>query len=884
VGGWTVVLRGIRYRSGRSLMVLLLASIATAATILAPAYARAAQQSVLSDRLADAPVNATGLHLSTDPLAGDGPESTVEAKLAVQQLLNQDPTLRRLLGTPVGSADQQVTTVPAGAAAEPVQVRLAYRDNICAHVTMTKGECTDEAGGVMVSERSAAAEGLTMGGKLTVRARAGSLPRSLSIVGFYTPKDATDPYWGRGGYFTAGPNAGSPGTNTSAATGRIDAAFVADEVELAVPSAPVTVQIDYRLNTGQVRLDDLASLRQNLTSFTTAANARRLEVESALRGVLDDIDVETAALGRTVPVVAVPLILVCWFVVFLMVAAVTEERTPEVALAKLRGFSSRRSGRFGRGETMLLVLAAVPIGVLIGLGAVEVAARTLLAPGVHVQPGMPILIAALIAAVLAYLTVRMASARPLARPVLSLLRRVPERTRWKAGAADGAVIALAAASFAVAVNDPTAPVALLAPALIALVAGVLTARALGLWSRIRVRRHARKGRVTGVLAHAQLSRRTLGQRVMLIVTVSVALLGFAATAWDVAAKARADVATDSVGADRVLLVGAADPHALVSAVAAAGSGQAIAVVRATERYAGSTVEVVGVSSQHLADVAVWRGHPTGDLAQLTTRLHPSGDVPAAIPAALAGASPSDDPEAAQFTFPGLGENAQRFTVVSRSSYLPRVGSRAILFDLDYGVRAAEKGAGLSDNTRLRYEVWASPSAPLDLATRLADQGLQILGTSSVASVQQRLSRAAPALGLDLYLLAGGAAVLLAVGTVLLTAYVGSGTRRYELAALNVAGVRRRTLRAGLLREYVHLLGLPFVVGLLAGGAGALLMLPAIPLVTVGTATGAITYTPSRGALPIAVAATAIGLFVAVLSVLRLVRSARPERLREGAFV
>jgi len=874
VGGWTVVLRGIRYRSGRSLMVLLLAAVATAATVLAPAYARAAQQSVLTDRLASAPANATGLHLSSDPLSGDGPESTVEAKLAVQQLLNRTSTLHRLLGTPTGSADVQATTVPS-AGAEASQVRLAYRDNVCAHVTMSKGECIDEAGGVMVSARSAEEQKLSVGGKLAVRSKATAAARSLSIVGFYTPKDATDPYWGRGGYFTAG--AANEGPD------RIDAAFVADEVELALPSAAVTVQIDYRLKTDAVALDDVPGLRADLSSFTTAANARRLQVESALRGVLDDVDVEIGALGRTVPVVAVPLVLVCWFVVFLLVAAVTEERTPEVALAKLRGFSARRSGRFGRGETLLLVLAAVPVGTAIGLGVVELAARTMFAPGVHAKPTTPVLIAALLAAVLAYLTVRLASARPLARPVLSLLRRVHERPRWKAGAADGAVIALAAASFAVAINDPTAPLALLAPALIALVAGVLLARLLGVWSRLRVRRYARKGRVTGLLAHAQLSRRTLGHRVILVVTVSVALLGFAATAWDVAAGARRDAATDNVGADRVVLVGASDPHALVSAVASACAGEAVAVVRATERYAGNTVELVGVSTQHLADVAVWRGHDRAELADLAARLRPSGDVPAAIPTSLAGASPNDDVDAAQFSFPGLGEQAQRFSVVSRSSSLPRVGTRALLFDLDYAVRAAEKGSGLSDNTRLRYEVWASATAPADLAARLAGQGLQILGEDSIASERDRLARAAPALGLDLYLLAGGAAVLLAVGTVLLTAYVGAGTRRYELAALGVAGVRRRTLRAGLLREYAHLLGLPFVVGLLAGGAGALLMLPAIPLVTVGTATGAVTYTPGRGVLPIAVAATAVGLFVAVLSVLRLVRSAQPERLREGAF-
>jgi hypothetical protein len=89
------------------------------------------------------------------------------------------------------------------------------------------------------------------------------------------------------------------------------------------------------------------------------------------------------------------------------------------------------------------------------------------------------------------------------------------------------------------------------------------------------------------------------------------------------------------------------------------------------------------------------------------------------------------------------------------------------------------------------------------------------------------------------------------------------------------------LRRGLLREYLHLIGVPFVVGLLAGVAGAALMLPGIPLVTVGTATGEITYTPSLGALPMAIGATLVGLFFAILVVLRLVRTATPDRLREG---
>jgi hypothetical protein len=137
------------------------------------------------------------------------------------------------------------------------------------------------------------------------------------------------------------------------------------------------------------------------------------------------------------------------------------------------------------------------------------------------------------------------------------------------------------------------------------------------------------------------------------------------------------------------------------------------------------------------------------------------------------------------------------------------------------------------------------------------------------------------LGLRLYLIAGAAAVALAIGVVLLTANVGAQTRRYELAALRVAGVRPRVLRRGLLREYLHLLGLPLLVGVGVGVAGAALMLPGIPIVTAGTATGDITYEPSLGALTLAVGATVVGLVFAVLLVLLTVRRATPDQLREA---
>jgi putative ABC transport system permease protein len=1018
--GWTVVLRAIRYRPGRSAIVFVLAAIATAATVVAPAYSRAAQQSVLSDGLREAPKNATSLQVRSDPIAREAPalESTSEAKVEIHRILSSRSGLAKHLDQPVGGADIETVVTPPAAAADPVLARLAYRDSACTQLVFSQGTCAREQGDVIVSDRSAHASGIAVGTKLALRARgsgATTIAHPLTVVGLYTPKDANDPYWGRGGYFAAG----APDSESSLA--RLDAIFVGDEGDLTLPGAQPSVFLDYQLKTKSIRLDDVAALRSDLSGFETDVDAAQVTLSTALRSVLDDIDTQAAALGRTVPVVTVPLIVVCWFVLLLLVAALTDERSPEVALAKLRGFSLRRAARFGRGEALMLIVLAVPAGAALGLGLVEIVARQSLSSGVHVELRWPVAVAAGVALAASYLAVRLGSAKTLARPVLSLLRRVPERTTWRAGAAEAGIVALAAASLVVAISDQGSPLALLAPALLAVVAGVVTARMLSLWSRVRVRRSARRGRVTGLLAHAQLSRRPLGHRVILVVTIAVAVLSFAATAWDVAAAARHNVAADTVGADRVLQVVAAHPAALVAAVDAADpGGHSMPVVRVSERYGDHGIELMGVG-ERFPDVAVWRGHDSSGIADVADRLRPelaaplnvdrfvqvdvaitggSGDAalgvvvaegdtptrtvslgaltagahryrvqlngcangcrliglailrtgaatasaivatlrvdaistargalpagfdtagrwraatrassvtvragnslridvnstapgdlmiehvdtPDALPVVLAGPTPADDADAVDFSFPGLGEAPQRFTVVDREAMVPRAGRRALLFDLDNAVRAAQRTSSLSDNSRLRYEVWSTAAAPPDLADRLSAAGVLILRESTLAAEQDRLARSAPALGLRLYLAAGCAALLLAVGVVLLTAMVGAQTRRYELAALRVAGVRAAVLRRGLLREYLHVLGLPLIIGGLTGVLVAMVIIPGIPLVTVGTPLGELTYSPSLGALPVALALVVAGLLVAVLAVLSLVRRASPDLLREG---
>ncbi|HET6213093.1 MAG TPA: FtsX-like permease family protein [Micromonosporaceae bacterium] len=1019
---WTVMLRGIRYRTGRSLVVLLLALVATTAAVIVPAYSQAAQQSVLTDGLRAAPVTGTSLGVGAEGTSAAAPAAhaaTGDARGAVSAALGRHPVLSRLLDRGVGGVETEAALAVRG----PLVTRFAYRDNACAHLKIADGQCPVEPGQVLVSARTAQAQGITLGSRVSLYlggSTRGHAPRPFEVVGIYAPRDGAEPYWGGTAYF-----AGAGSVNPEGAE-RIDAIFTGAEDDVRLDGdASVAMRIDYPLRTAEVRLADVSPLKAELGSFGLALRATDLDLQTALPDTLKEIDADQRAIGRTVPVIAVPLVLLCWFVLFLLVASLTEERGPEIALAKLRGFPSGRAARFGLGEVLLLIAFAAPLGVVAGLAVVEAAARLTLASGTHVQVRWPVFATAAVGLAAAVFAATLAARRTLRRPVLGLLRRVPERTRWQAGVAEGVAVALAGASLFAAIGDRAAPLALLAPALLAVVAGVAAARLLGMWSRLRLVVARRRGRVPALLSAAQLARRPATQRVVVVVTVAVALLSFAATAWDVAAKARRDAADDTVGASRVFTVTAAHPQALADAVSKADPrGHSMAVVRAGVPYADGRVELVGVQAQLLPAIAVWRGEDRAAVQRIATALRPrvtesikvkdrievdavasglgtapirlaavvsapgepprtialgvlgagakayrgnapecragcrllglafapgssagtpyagsvavrairstdgpvaghfdtanawrvapdpkakatvnvrpgvtlgitvnsadDGDViveyadsPPALPTVLAGAAPADDPRAADFDFPGFVEQPQPFVVTERTPRLPRAGAHGLLFDLDYAVRLAERTAGLADSTQLRYEVWAGPEAPVDLAARLSGAGLQVLRTESIEGQMDRLSRRAPALGLQLYLLAGAAAVALAVGVVLLTAYIGVDARLYELAALRVVGVRRRLLRRGVLREYAALLAMPLVVGFAVGAAGAVLMLPGIPLVTAGTPAGSLSWKPGLGALPVAAAATGLGLLLTVGVVLRMLRKATPDRLRGG---
>src|SRR2546421_268335 len=120
------MLRGIRYRAGRSLVVFVLALLATTAAVLAPGYSRAAQQSVLTDALRSASADATGLVVGARGSAASVPAAfrgTDELRLSMTQALNRQPVVAARLGRPVAAVDTDGALVAGG---ESVTAKLAY--------------------------------------------------------------------------------------------------------------------------------------------------------------------------------------------------------------------------------------------------------------------------------------------------------------------------------------------------------------------------------------------------------------------------------------------------------------------------------------------------------------------------------------------------------------------------------------------------------------------------------------------------------------------------------------------------------------------------------------------------------------------------------------
>jgi hypothetical protein len=250
------------------------------------------------------------------------------------------------------------------------------------------------------------------------------------------------------------------------------------------------------------------------------------------------------------------------------------------------------------------------------------------------------------------------------------------------------------------------------------------------------------------------------------------------------------------------------------------------------------------------------------------------DTPYPQPAAVVGKIGRG---AGTFHAAGLYGLDQAYRPVVHAGGLPAI-TDGVLVDL----RTADDVTVTGDSvTPPHYQVWAAPGAPAGLPARLTAAGLKITATRTAAADRQRLDRQGPALALRLYLIAAVAALLLAAGTVLMTAYLGARAQLHELAALRAAGVPGRLLRRAGLRENGLALGAALVAGSLAGGAGAALAVPRVPMFADRTGPPPVTWPDPWWPAGAVLAAALLLAAVVVVVVRTAVRRGTPDRLREG---
>ncbi|WP_433380013.1 FtsX-like permease family protein [Actinoplanes sp. CA-142083] len=620
----SLVLAMLWSRRGQALTLALLALCAVAAAVAAPAYLTAADRAIAVGQIANA--------------------SSAERSLAIVGVQNDRDGDNQIDFEDIGSALIELPGFSYIYAAEFTAIglepgrqdasRFVFRQDTCSHVRMVSGRCPAAEGEVIVGTATAARLHLAAGRPVTLRAgkysndpnRPGYVPdgkpKQLVITGVYrvTAPDAT--FWGTHGYFTAvsGLGPGEPIFTNAATFDTMDHGDTAKAIDgTAGPDA--------------LDPDNLGALRGGLATLDSdpADLGSSLQITTEIPAMLDRIETGRAAAHLLVPVLAVPLVLLACFSIFLAVGYGTEARQPELAVVALRGARWWTRWWLAIGENVAAVAAGAVAGCVAAQLMVNAVSTARLGAGV--EPGWSSLRYAPYAALAALAAAVLAQRRQLLRPVATLLRRNAVAGP-RVPAVEAVVVLLAVmATVQLVLSDGTLTgVGLLAPAFLMLAVAVLAARLLlPAVTRYAVRALDR-GHLAAALAAFQLSRRPGAQRLFALLVATVAVAGYAACAIDVANGGRAVQSRLGVGADRVLDVGnAVFRSQLLTAVRNVDPDgrYAMAVVR-LPKLGPTEPPGLAVDATRLAAVVNW---PSGDIPadRLASRLHPQAAAPLIFP-------------------------------------------------------------------------------------------------------------------------------------------------------------------------------------------------------------------------------------------------------------
>lgn len=547
------VVRGMRARALLSAGSVLLAALAIGSAVLGPSFQEAVTNSYAVTRLDEATVASTGIARTWTP--GDSfagtPEEGRELAVRVVDGLDAGPWHR-----PDATLRSQRYSALRGV------VQLWSRARACDHLEVT-GRCPERAGEVILLAADARHAEVGPGDRLRLDGYeppqlGGEYPRlpfgHVEVVGTYrAPAPSAEDYWFAPARLTSTPERV---TETGQYYPYQPAPLLTvPETFEQLGAGAWTVAVDTRL-----RVDADLTTRdvRRAVAAVRAVTTDPVEVEGGvlvgddtytdLAAVDAEIREQQATARASVGPAVLSLVLVALALLLRLLTAASEIRIPELALASLRGLSSRQLWVLGLAEPLVVLALSAPLGAALGVAAAVGLARWWLLPGLPVPlpwqgvlAGGLVLLAAVVVAVVAVgMVVRISLASALAG-----VRRPAGSHRWAFVAELGLVaVALAVLASKLAAGGQSDPDAtdLVLPVLLAIVAGLAATRATAALARWWTGQHASGRSLSGFVSSRAISRRREGTLVILPVTAAVAVAVFGAGVYDSAATWRASVA------------------------------------------------------------------------------------------------------------------------------------------------------------------------------------------------------------------------------------------------------------------------------------------------------------------------------------------------------
>ncbi|WP_338748938.1 FtsX-like permease family protein [Janibacter alittae] len=210
--------------------------------------------------------------------------------------------------------------------------------------------------------------------------------------------------------------------------------------------------------------------------------------------------------------------------------------------------------------------------------------------------------------------------------------------------------------------------------------------------------------------------------------------------------------------------------------------------------------------------------------------------------------------------------------------LPAVTDRGVLLSLPALSRVNGEIA-----TRADKQIWladASPAAIERAGDVLAEEGAPIRSVTTTQDADRVFDESASGWGLQLAVIGGALAVLLAALVLVILAVTGWRAAARDLAALRISGVGQRAIARSLRTEHLVTVAVGVVLGAACSLLGSRLAMPSIPLFTTPAAVPAPDLSPHWPTVlvtTVVVAAVLLGLALAIAAAVA--RRVRPAAVR-----